>query len=415
MSRIYKTLLALACVGIWCGTALATSVPKYRMRDMTRPTVDARNYAPPQTNHGRAFGSARSFGAAANPNALQMGTTYYDYQHNSSTGRQVDEFGGKVEVSWMKAPGATASVRTVNWNRGAVGGFVGQVNPGYIPLSGPLLATGQEFSAVRPGYTNMRMRAGGKNVTTYHDAPEQGGIQFWESQLDLTAGNGIFAGSPSTSPNAPGADHLSDAVIWPKTAYSVCGGQHIHHGIGMWSGASLEVWYWRGVINDGAGSIAWAGGNPTQLDDVSAGVSAVVEAADNGADVAVVLGKQVNTTNADIVYYRSTDCGVTWGSMVNVTNYTSGDEEGFFAEVNAVYDPGDELHIIWNTAPANGSDVPINLWHWSPTTGERLITSAGWTNTCGGGTITNIGADNGAGANNQVIAEPAKRKEKRRK
>ena len=75
MSRIFKSLLALACVVIWCGTALATSTPKYRMRDMTRPTVDARSYVLPQANNGRAFGSAHSFGAAANVNALQMMTT----------------------------------------------------------------------------------------------------------------------------------------------------------------------------------------------------------------------------------------------------------------------------------------------------------------------------------------------------
>jgi len=151
MSRIFKSLLALACVVIWCGTALATSVPKYRMRDMTRPTVDARNYTVPQTNHGRAFGSARRVGAAANPNALQMGTTYYDYQHNSSTGRQVDEFGGKVEVSWMKAPGASSSIRTVNWNRGHVSGAVNSVNAGYLPLGGPLLATGRRSVPYVPG------------------------------------------------------------------------------------------------------------------------------------------------------------------------------------------------------------------------------------------------------------------------
>jgi len=410
MSRIHKSLLALACVVIWCGVAFGASSPKYQMRDMARPRVDARSYVLPQANNGFARGFDRSVGAAANPNAKQMGTTYYDYQHNASTGRQVDEFNGKVEVSWMKAPGASVSIRSINWNRTNVNGAVGSVNAGYVPLANALLATGQQFDAVRPGYTNMRMRAGGKNVTIYHDAPESGGVQFWEARLDLSAGNGVFAGTPSQSPNAPGADHVSDGVIWPKSAISTCGTDQVHHGVGTWSGGANEVWYWRGIINDGAGTISWAampGGIPVKLDPVSAGVSAVVEASATGGKVAVVLGKQVNTTNADVIYYPSTDCGVTFGSAVNITNYSASGSEGFFSEINAVYDPGGELHIIWNTAPASGAHVPINLWHWSPTTGIRLITSAGWTNTCVGGTITNIGANNGSGVANEALAEPA--------
>jgi len=84
MSRIHKSLLALACVVIWCGVAFGASSPKYQMRDMARPRVDARSYVLPQANNGFARGFDRSVGAAANPNAKQMGTTYYDYQHNSS-------------------------------------------------------------------------------------------------------------------------------------------------------------------------------------------------------------------------------------------------------------------------------------------------------------------------------------------
>src|SRR5262245_37027046 len=145
MSRIHKSLLALACVVIWCRAAFATSLPKYHMREKVRPTVDARSYESPQANNGRAYGSGRSVGAVANPNAANMGTTYYDYQHNASTGRQVDEFNGKVEVSWMKAPGPSVSIRTVQWNRTQVAGAVGSVNAGYVPLGAPLTPLGQQF------------------------------------------------------------------------------------------------------------------------------------------------------------------------------------------------------------------------------------------------------------------------------
>lgn len=397
-----RSLLVFVCTVAWCGTAFATSEPKYRM---TRPTVDARGYGLPLTSSGRGFGSARGVGATSNPNAHQMGTTYYDFQHNGSTGRQVDEFNGKVEASFMKAPGPSASIRTIGWDRTAVSGAVNSVHPGYVPFGASLLI-GTEFEAVRPGFTTLRLRPNGKSVTVYHDAPEQGGLQLWEARLDLTAGNGIFNSTPSTAPVPPGVDHLLNSMIWPKSAISTCGADMVHHAVATWSGGSTEVWYWRGVINDSAGIISWAsmaGGVPIKLDNVSVGISAVVEA--SGSEVTVAMGKQVNSTNADIVFYRSTNCGATWGNRVNVTNYSPTHDEGFFAELNALYDPGGELHLIWNTAPASGAEAPVNLWHWSQTTGERRITSAGWINTCVGG-LWPAPLGNGAGLGNLAIAEP---------
>jgi hypothetical protein len=194
--------------------------------------------------------------------------------------------------------------------------------------------------------------------------------------------------------------------MWPKQAVGVCGSDVIHHAVCTWSGGTNEVWYWRGIINDSLGSMSWAsmpGGLPIMIDPVSAGISAVVEA--QGSDVYIIMAKhRFSQTNADLVYHRSTNCGLTWGPAVNVTGFTDADPEGLWTEVGAAFDEGGEIHAIYNTAPADGSDAPVNLYHWSPSTGIRLITSAYWTPSCPCPECSIVVG--GAGNGNVALAEP---------
>ena len=163
----------------------AAHLPRYKMRTPLQKVVGDETGPAPA---GGRFGQARSVGAAAIAPGTQIGTTYYDYQHNGSTGHQVDKTGNNVQASWTKGTTAGLTIRTVNWNRVAVTGGPANftLDDGStvrrLPLSSPLLANGQAFTAVRPGYTNFRNRPGGKGVCQYHDFPESGGIQFWETQ-----------------------------------------------------------------------------------------------------------------------------------------------------------------------------------------------------------------------------------------
>ncbi len=408
MKKAATLAAAILCLSI-VTPVFGANVPRYRMRTPLQKVAGDEGAPAPAAHR---FGEARRFGAAAITPGTQVGTTYYDYQHNGSTGHQVDKTGNNVQATWTKGTTAGLTIRTVNWNRVAVAGGPANftLDDGStvrrLALGSPLLANGQEFSAVRPGYTNFRNRPGGKGVCQYHDFPESGGIQYWEVQLDLTSGNGIFAGTPSVSPNPPGSEYQATAVVWPKQAISQCGGDMVHHAIGTWSGASNEVWYWRGIINDGAGSIAWPGLQPELLDPLNpndAFITNVIEA--RGSEVQIFMFKPINNTNADLVRYVSSDCGVTWGAMQNLTNYSAAGPEGGNVDVAIAYDDAGLIHAIFDTAPASGETTPTNLYHWSLATGIRLITSAGWTNTCGGGTITNIAPNNGAGSNNLAIAE----------
>jgi hypothetical protein len=386
----------------------AANSPRYRLRKLP-PPVDSRADL---TNRRSDFGREVRISSAASilTPGHQYGTTYYDHQQVGSTGRQIDEDNGKIQFTWMKGPGPTTSIRSIPWNRTNVASppmdftLANGETIRYLRLADQLLGVGETFYGVRAGYTNLRNRPGGKAVAIYHDAPLSGGVQFWETRLDLSAGNGVFAGSPSVAPSPSGSQYIQHAPIWPKQAISTCGADLIHHAIGIWSGDSSEVWYWRGVINDGAGSISWNASQPTLIDPRDSYVTAVIEA--HGDTVVIAMVKNVNAVNADLVYYQSIDCGMTWGPMVNVTHSTKQDPEGLWIEIGAVFDDDGELHLIYNTTPANGSKTPANLYHWSPSTGARLITSAPWQLGCGPSIILPAGLERGAGASNLALSDP---------
>src|SRR5512134_3210588 len=114
MSRVWKALIPIVLVVAWCAAAwaAATPAPRYKMGIKRLPPVDDRAGATAPT---RAFGVPYRVGATAGP-GTEMGLTYYDYQHNGSVGRHVDEFGAKIQCTWMKAPGPSPSVRDIRWN-----------------------------------------------------------------------------------------------------------------------------------------------------------------------------------------------------------------------------------------------------------------------------------------------------------
>jgi hypothetical protein len=359
---------------------------KYNRRTRAIP-VDSKADLESRRNH---FGREVRFSTAASllTPGFPAGYTYYDYQHNSSTGRQVDQDNGKVQTSWMSAPGPSASVRTVLWNRRNVLGSPSDFTLANgevirrLEIYGNQLFNGDDIGTGRSGFTNFRNRPGGKGVEVHHIAPESNGIKYWESRLDLSPGNGVFAGTPSVAPRVP-IDFVEDAPIWPKQAISTCGTDLVQHAVATWSGGSEQVFYYRGLINDSTGMVSWSSmplGLPVMIDPVSSGISAVIEA--SGDKVVIAMAKQINPTNADLVYYQSTDCGTTWGAMVNVTQFSDQDPQGLWSELGAVFDEEGEIHIIFNTTPPSGSMYPTNLYHWSQSTGVRLITSASWEPYC---------------------------------
>ena len=410
MNRRYLSLIVMVLGQLLISVSIshASAAPRYRLRNALTVALPHAERVTAAT--ARSVAAPRAAGAAATSPGTTFGATYWDCQQDGSMGRQVDRGPSSyIQASWTTAPGPSSNLSNVLWNRTSVTGspapFV--LDNGAVisrlPLALPLLPGGQSLPGSNPRYTNFRNRPSGKGTVIHHDSDEFSGEQYIACALDLSAANGIF-GSPSILPVPPGPQYNMDGVIWPKQAVSTCGSDLIHHAVGVWAGREREVWYWRGVINDPSGLVTWGPAYPVLIDPAEAFVTAVVEAF--GSEVSIVMLKRYNPENSDVIYHRSTDCGLTWQSPVNITNYAPDGSEGGYTELNAVYDPAGNLHVIWNTAPSNGLDYPTHLYHWSPQVGARLITSAGWANSCAGGGLTPA-RNNGAGTNNLAIAEPA--------
>jgi hypothetical protein len=344
------------------------------------------------------YGRTTSVGAWASASpGTALGTTTYDYQHNGSAGRQIDEFGGILQLTYMKGTQTTlATGRNVHWNKVAITGSASTVTLDngdtvrvfpFGPPQSPADATNTVYSGgTRPGYTNFRNTPSGRGVPYFHDAPDEGGGSVWMTMIDNGAGVGVWSG-PDVAPQPPEAI-LEQEVLWPKGCIDVVGSDTIAHGVATESGVATDqkIYYWRGVIS--GASIAWA---PAVLIDSSSGATAVIEQNPTNDDVSIVwtkprtIGTQVNS---DLCYIRSTNGGTSWGSRVNITNYTDDSTNRAYMDAGLAYDEDGTMHVLFNALnndPVTGVDwLPADLIHWNDDRNtQRLLFTAEWENTCG--------------------------------
>ena len=399
-NRKILVMALLACL-VWSALALASDTPRYRHGGKNRAdgiinTLAGSENALGQTAGERTFGTPLAVGASpsASP-GLQVGITTYDYQHNGSTGRQVDQRNGKVQVSWMRNDQfSTALGRSVYWNKADVTGNVqpkvldngGSVN--YIPLGNVGSSGGQAAitGGNRPGYTTFRNLPTGRGVLFAHDAPEPPATgAFWFAAVDAATAVGVFIQNNAPQPAGQAA---GDEVIWPHGCTDVVGPDTVLHVVGNQSGTVLTdypIFYWRGTVSGTA--VTWS--TPILMDTVSV-LSVIVEADPTSNDVAVVYSKPRTSgtqVDNDVAYRLSTNGGVSFGGVINVTNYTDSSLDRSYTDIDAVYDDDGTLHIIWPTLdfrPGDGTFfLPVDMAHWNDVRNTvRVISTATWTNTC---------------------------------
>jgi hypothetical protein len=338
------------------------------------PEEDLRAYEP-----AKVFGIPSAAAALASPGTT-VGETYYDYQHNSSTGRQVDEFGGVIQTAYMRqslpqlSPG-----RQVLWNKVEVTGSPAPFlldNGGTLsrlPLGLPASALGASVGPEdQQGYTTMRLTPNGRAAVFYHAI---GALGSWAVALDQSAASGTFTVSAAPQPGV-----LINPVIWPHSAVDVVGSDTILHVVGTWSDNYFETWYWRGVVSAGTSTVTWSA--PVLLDTALA-VSAVVEADPTSDRVAIVYSRNVSS---DLIYCLSTDGGMSWAPGVNITAYTGSSPQRAWGNVAAVFDEDGTVHVVYNTNSAQyvmGQYIPAMIWHWNDVRQtSRTIAAAHWLNTC---------------------------------
>lgn len=322
-----------------------------------------------------------------------MGKTAYDYQHNGSTGRQVDQFAGRIQTAWMKGLQLNPTFRQIQWNEVSVVSSPTPVvldngeSSSILTLGVPGTVEGiAAITGVRPGYTTFRNRPGGRAVVFAHDSPEDGSGSSWLAAVDLSIGGGVF--TQSTFAPQPVDVVAGQEPIWPHGCISIVGTDTVLHGVCAEFNIATDqkMWYWRGVLSGTV--VTWS--SEYLIDTVST-LSYVMEANPLNDDITVVYAKPRalgTQTNNDIAYRRSTDGGLTWGPIVNITNYTEDSTNRAYFDVDAVYDDDGTFHIVYNTlfydVDAGQTFVqPNDLVHWNDLRGtNRTILTAEWSNSC---------------------------------
>ncbi|MCC6962585.1 MAG: hypothetical protein IT585_04970 [candidate division Zixibacteria bacterium] len=305
------------------------------------------------------------------PNGTRtVGSTYLDYQHNGSMGRQIVVGGGWVHNAWMVYPTASTT------------------GDRYIEYFGYSLTSGSSAGvpSVDPattgsGYCNIDydpLGSGGA-VVAYHRVAENG----TKATHDFSNGAAAFANhfvfpAPNCQSVVSGLGGVEGPYIWPIVALDIIGGQAVLHAVSTESPPNTSdneqsIVYYRsnaGITASATTCAYWI--------DSCWNITPVVAADPNSDKVAVVylrpkdhaFSSGTQQHNNQVVYIESTNGGTSWGPRVNVSNYTGATLERAYTDVDALYTADGCLHIAWNAPPfdsagggASSNDV-CKLRHW---------------------------------------------------
>jgi hypothetical protein len=298
----------------------------------------------------------------------RVGTTYYDYQTNGSSGNRIvkDALGG-IHVVWMNGIGSWQGNRWVYYNfRDESGAW-----------SWPDVGT-QVNEAQGAGYCQLSVFADDRAVPAYHST---GNDLYVGMAVDVLRGFGDFL--EIDAPECP----CDSYYVWPYETIDRSGRVHLAFPENSGTGTPQPLCYTR---SDDEG-INWS---EPELVDTLMDISQVLTSSRVSDKVAIAFTHprtlvDPDQLNNDMCYYESLD-GVTWnfnGGMVNVTNYQTDDTLRAYTDCDAVYDYNDNLHLLWNTPGywegVGADDAKCMLYHWSEATGLTLVANCWWESTAG--------------------------------
>ena len=280
----------------------------------------------------------------------ELGTTWYDYQHNGSTSRQIALDGlGNVHIVWMNALASGASQRHIYYNFYDVG---------------VAFPDGIQISVYRSGYTTLDVNLDNIPVAFFHSTVDSSrAVCGW----DFIYGAGAFLTTTVPLPIPP------RGMVWP---HGVVDNQGYYHAV-MQTNPNTSMYYTRSE-DSGANFLA-----PIDMINVGmAAVSQTMAASPVSNKIAIGYTHPLTTSWIDEdVFYIESDDGVTWNFInpVNITNFGQPghpmtNEVRAWTTVNMIYDHNDNLHIAYtsikNQATLTGESI---LWHWSEATGHTKI------------------------------------------
>ena len=283
----------------------------------------------------------------------QMGTTWYDYQHNGSTSTQIalDSQGG-VQLVWMNGLQAMATDREIYFN---------------MYTTSAVWPDGVQINVLgRSGYTMMDLFSDDRAAAFYHSTI--GAVTQSVFAQDVVYGAGAFLETAIALPAG------IVGLTWP---HGTIGGQGYIHVV-MQENPNTMIYYSRSEDN------GYTFSTPVSIASTSGmvAVSHTMAASPVSNKVAIGYTHPLTTSwiDEDVFYFESED-GVTWdfNNPVNITNFGQpghpmSNEVRAWTTVNMIYDTNDQLHIAYssikNQTTLTGESI---IWHWSEATGHTKI------------------------------------------
>ena len=312
-------------------------------------------------NMPKSTGSAQSsLGFLASP-GIMIGNTAYDIQHNSRMGRQIVQGpNGRVHMIWTHKLVTPATQREIRYGSYASG--VLSDLPGGLTISDG--REGHMCSLDQYGSAALAAWRYGAAFASYQST----------SALDFASGAGSFTivDVPSAAQTCEGiySGTVSEAYIWPVVAGDFDGSNPVIHVVGMEGNSGSDysaMAYYRGT-----GGFTNYGTCGRFIDSTTA-ISYTV-AQDPGSNKVAIAYSKARTAattreNNDLAYRMSTDLGVTWGPVVNVTNYASSAKERVSQETSSLFSADGCYHILYiaafyDSAASQLADQEAKLYHW---------------------------------------------------
>jgi hypothetical protein len=301
-----------------------------------------------------------TYGSALDSPGDPIGTTFYDYQTNGSTGNRVAVCNdGSIYVNWTNGLGwpIPPAPRHVyhNWRDPN-----GVWNPNGF--------SGQVSTNSGAGYTTLDIIYGNRGAIVYHDT-----FNFVILSVDLDPpGLGFFDHYDPPDLLLPQTPANPGRCYWPYVAVDRTDRIHIV----MTENVPDRGHFQRmGYARSSDGGTTWT--SPQLIDTVMV-ISSVIDASPVSDRVVIAYSRHSDTLTQwrnDIYYVVSND-GSVWDfrySRVNITSYASDyDSLWAYTDADVIFDYNDYFHIVWNAQWVTDEGVYFRtyLFHYSEQTGE---------------------------------------------
>jgi hypothetical protein len=269
-----------------------------------------------------------------------VGTTQYVAQSNSACGnRIVVDNAGVIHVTWMRL---INQFRSVYYNCKTEQGWI---------------APGLQVGGNGSGYPAIDILSDNRAAIFYHRAPNNNESLY--VAIDAANCQGFF--DYAYPPNRLTSTHR---YIWSNGAVDFSNRMHV---VATWNNPTLGGLQDFMYTRSNNGGTTWTA---IHVVDTLTTMSPIVVTSPISGKVAIVYSHPADTTSQmknDIYYIMSND-GITWNwnNMINITGYGQGDSLFAFADLDAVFDYNDRLHIVWVSSRINGG-IPIGsvyLYHF---------------------------------------------------